>query len=59
VLVTPSSAATVTSAASPAVVQFTISAAGTVPFCLSVGASPLHPTDEAWPPWQLCVTVRR
>jgi hypothetical protein len=59
VRVTPSSAATVTSAASPAVVQFTISAAGTVPFCLSVGASPLYPTDEVYPPWQVCVTVRR
>lgn len=59
VVVTPSGAATVTSATSPAVVRFTISAAGTVPFCLSVGASPLSPTDEVYPAWQLCVTVRR
>jgi hypothetical protein len=41
------------------VVQFTISATETIPFCLSVGASPLYPTDEVYPPWQLCVTVRR
>jgi hypothetical protein len=58
VLVTPPVAATVTSTTSPPVVQFTISAAGTVPFCLSVGASPLHPTDVVYPPWQLCVAVR-
>lgn len=59
VLATPSGAATVTSTTSPAVVQFTISATETIPFCLSVGASPLYPTDEVYPPWQLCVTVRR
>jgi hypothetical protein len=58
VLVTPTGAARVTSATSPTVVRFIISATGTVPFCLSVSASPLYPTDEVNPPWQLCVTVR-
>ena len=58
VLVTPKSAATVTSATGPTMVQYTVSTTGSAPFCLSVSASPLSPTDPVYPAWQLCVTVR-
>ena len=57
VLVTPKGAATLTSATGPTV-QYTVSATGSVPFCLSVSASPLSPTEPVYPAWRLCVTVR-